>query len=321
LRYLQQIEDWRRGAALAELAFYGVRRGATESEVEPYLKQALEIAGKAEDDWRQDRIRVMVAKTRAFLGQSEEASRLEQGVEASEQGKVVHATAMACPPDTFEEQIAVLEKLVAPGQFEVIQNVLVAYAEFFDRFYDNEQRRQLIVEKVKAAWEGVPILIRIELLMQLTDIALTHADQAGALEWVNEAQTMVESAQWPARFEVPLRAKLAQRRFLAGDQEAAQAQTRQAVDIYDAKEKTVANIDLAQMLRPVAEAYDAMGETALALDLYRRALEAGVENPNSRPRADDLAATCCSMAVHAVQPDAQLMQRIAQIRDGLGDPW
>jgi hypothetical protein len=64
-----------------------------------------------------------------------------------------------------------------------------------------------------------------------------------------------------------------------------------------------------------------MGDTAAALAVYKQAVEAGMENPNSRPRAEDLAATCCSMAVHAVQPDAELFARIREICAGLSDPW
>jgi hypothetical protein len=64
-----------------------------------------------------------------------------------------------------------------------------------------------------------------------------------------------------------------------------------------------------------------MGDAGTTLNLYRRALEAGQENPNSRPRTDDLIATCCSLALHAVEPDETLMSRIRDIRAGLGDPW
>jgi hypothetical protein len=64
-----------------------------------------------------------------------------------------------------------------------------------------------------------------------------------------------------------------------------------------------------------------MGDEAGALFVYRQAVEEGVENPNSRPRAEDLSATCCSMALHAVEPDAELWKRIRQISEQLGDPW
>jgi hypothetical protein len=56
-----------------------------------------------------------------------------------------------------------------------------------------------------------------------------------------------------------------------------------------------------------------MGETGAALAAYRTAIEEGVENPNSRPRAEDLCATLCSMATSGVDPDADLKARLHQI--------
>ena len=64
-----------------------------------------------------------------------------------------------------------------------------------------------------------------------------------------------------------------------------------------------------------------MGEQAAAFRTYALAVEAGIDNPNSRPRAEDLSATCRSMALHDVRPDAQLWARIRQVSEGLGPPW
>jgi hypothetical protein len=64
-----------------------------------------------------------------------------------------------------------------------------------------------------------------------------------------------------------------------------------------------------------------MGDGAAAVAVYKRCVEEGVANPNSRPRADDLAATCCSMALHGVEPDAALWSRLIQVEGKLGDPW
>ena len=83
----------------------------------------------------------------------------------------------------------------------------------------------------------------------------------------------------------------------------------------------IVNIYRAQCLRSIAEAWHALGDQPRALAAYARAAEAGVENPNSRPRADDLAATCCSLATNNCEPDTALWKRLEAIRDGLGDPW
>jgi hypothetical protein len=57
------------------------------------------------------------------------------------------------------------------------------------------------------------------------------------------------------------------------------------------------------------------------LKLYRRAAEEGIQNPNARPRTEDLVATCLSMARQDVQPDAELVRRLRATREGLADPW
>lgn len=74
-------------------------------------------------------------------------------------------------------------------------------------------------------------------------------------------------------------------------------------------------------LRPVAEAYQSMGDATGALATSKRVVEEGVANPNSRPRADDVCATCVSMAVHGIGPDAELLARLEQIINELGTPW
>jgi hypothetical protein len=64
-----------------------------------------------------------------------------------------------------------------------------------------------------------------------------------------------------------------------------------------------------------------LGDPALSAAVYARAVEEAVLNPNSRPRADDLVATCCSMAVCGFQPDEKLWARMVEIGAKLGEPW
>jgi hypothetical protein len=44
-------------------------------------------------------------------------------------------------------------------------------------------------------------------------------------------------------------------------------------------------------------------------------------NPNGRPRAEDLTATCVAMAVAGVVPDPLTAQKIDAVRNQLGEPW
>lgn len=319
LEYVEQIENWRRGTAYADLAWYAARQGATE-QARSHLRRAANVAGTTED-WRVDRIRVQIAQVHAYLGDAETAAEFEQGAGQAEAGKVARVEAMRSAAGSFQEQMEDVAALVAKEQFDVVRNALDVYAELFRRFYEDPERRKRIKERVRESWDLMPLFIRVELLADLAEIAVAHEDQAETLALIDEARGIMESAQWPPYAEVTLVARLAALRFAAGDEQVAVQELERALVLFDAEKRRIVDIDRAETLRPIAEAYHRMGRDDAALEIYRRALEAGMENPNSRPRAEDLVDTCCSLAVHAVEPGRELMERIREVRDALGDPW
>ena len=319
LSCIEKIDNWRRGAGYADLAFYCARHGYT-NEVQQYLDLALQISESAED-WRRDQIRVKIANAYALLGEARQADQYVKGLADAELGKVAGVKAMIAGEDYFDEQMNELDALIAPNNFDIVENALKACANLFNRFYDDAERRSLVEEKIKTSWDKLPIFMRIELLTELAGFALDHADQDKALELVNEAQLFMDGAQWRPEHRIPMISKLVKLRFRAGDRQKARTDADDLRALFDSQRDKIVNIDRAGALRPLAEAYQSMGDTVAALAVYKRAVEEGVENPNSRPRAEDLSATCCSMALYGVEPDAELRTRIRQINEGLGDPW
>jgi hypothetical protein len=319
LRYLKQIGNWRRGAAYADLAIYCARRGS-EEELDDYLTRAEKIA-KNTEDWRRDRIRVKAAKVHALLGRQKKMKELAKDVVPSETGKVTQVQALTCDADEFDERMKDLDKLLATKNFDVVKNGLKSCTHYFDAFYENEERRDLVEDKMRASWKTVPLFLRIELLMELAEIALSHDDQEKALDLVDDAQETMESVEWPMRYRIPMMAQLAELRFRSGHEKKAQADADAAMVLFDEQVENIVNIYRAETLVPLAEAYNSMGNAGAALVVYGRAIEEGVANPNSRTRAKDLSATCCSMAVHNVEPNEKLWARIRQISEGLGQPW
>jgi tetratricopeptide (TPR) repeat protein len=316
---IERIDNWRRGTGYCNLALYCARHGYT-SEVQQYLNLAVQISEFAED-WRRDQIRVKIANTYAWMGQTMQVDQFGTGVVDSESGKVAVVKTMIAGEDHFDEQMNALDALIAPGNFDIVENALKACANLFNRFYDDAGRRFLAEEKMKTSWDKLPIFKRVELLTELAGFALDHTDQVKALELINEAQQFIDSAQWRQEHRIPMISKLVKLRFRAGDRQKARTDADALLALFDSQRDKIVNIYRAGALRPLAEAYQSMGDTAAALAVYKRAVEEGVENPNSRPRAEDLSATCCSMALHGVEPDAELWTRIRQINDGLGDPW
>jgi hypothetical protein len=318
-RWIEQIPNWRQGTCYADLALYWAERGLV-NEAERCLHLASQIRDRTED-WRRDRIQVGMAKTHAWLGRDRLAEQLEEGVVPSETGKVLGIRARLCAPDRFDQQLAALDALIATGDFDVTRNALEAGALLFDTVCTDAGRRSQVEQKVKEASCSMPLFIRIDLLLRLAGACLEHTDQHKALELVNEAQVLKDGSRWPHHSYVPLTARLAGFRYRAGDRARARTDLDAARALFDAEVDKIVNIERAAALRPIAEAYGLMGDTAAALAVCKRAVEEGVANPNSRPRAEDLSATCCSMAVHGVEPDRELWRRIRGVREGLGPPW
>lgn len=316
---IERIDNWRRGAGYCDLALYCARHGYT-SEVQQYLDLAVQISESAED-WRRDQIRIKIANTYIWLGQTIQTDRFETGVVDSESGKVDVTKATIASEDHFDEQMNALDALIVPGNFDIVENALKTCANLFNRFYDDAGRRFLAEEKMKSSWGKLPVFKRVELLTELAGFALDHTDQAKALELINEAQQFIDSAQWRPEHRIPLVSALIKLRFRAGDMQKARTDADAMLALFNSQRGKIVNIYRAGALRPLAEAYQSMGDTATALAVYKRAVDEGVENPNSRPRAEDLSAACCSMALHGVEPDAELWTRIRRINEALGDPW
>jgi hypothetical protein len=324
LRFLEQIGNWRRGAAYADLAFHCAQHGGGP-EVAKYLELALELADhpleENPQDWQRDRIRAKVARTHALLGDLGEAARLEKDVQKSEAGRVAIVTAAKLDAKDLDAQLSAVDAVVAAGEFEQIRHALDACVELLGRFWDDAGKRAAIEQKILSASTRLPVSVRIDVVLKRADVALAHRDAANALVLSKDAQGLADAAKWRPEDEIPLIARIAVLRHRAGAADEARAEVARALALYDAERAKIVDIDRAGVLRSLAEAHRAMGDAATALSLCRRVVEEGVVNPNSRPRAEDLCATCCSMALHGIEPDAELQARMVAIQGGLGRPW
>ena len=320
LQYTEAIENWLNGLCYANLAYYLVEHGQT-NEASRYLKIAADLSESAED-WRKDRIRVRLAQAHALLGQTPKADLFESGVADSEKGKVAPLKAMNGGKDAFDEQMKTLDAMIATGNFDLQRNALESCVKLFNGFYSDAARRALAEKKIRISWEKLPVHIRLDLLAELAGYALDHADKVKSLELVNDSQTMMNQYQWPMEVRIPLIAKLAELRFRSGDQAKARTDADAALALFDdPAQNTIVDIWRAGALRPLAHTYQMMGDSKASSSVYQQVVEEGVKNPNSRPRAEDLTATCVAMALDGVEPDTTFVGRLRQIKKGLGNPW
>lgn len=317
--YIDQIANWRRGAAYADLAMYCAERGFV-TDARRHLAVAEFVAGGI-DDWQRDRIRMGIAKVLFVLGEGESAASIESELPEYEAGKISSVRVMTSEADVFESQLKELEHAASIGHFDMLRHALEACSLLFDRHYKDAVRRDAVEHAIKSSWTKVPIQIRVDLLLAMAGFAAEHDDQTKCLALVNEAQQIVDMNIWVPEHLVPMQARLAAMRAKGGDTVTAKTNADAALRLYIDQRQVIQSMDRADALRPLAEAYQSMGHDTAALRVYRLAIEDGAENPNARVRAMDLSATCRSMAASGVEPDDDLWTQLRDIRKGLVAPW
>lgn len=327
--YIERIEGWRRGSGYADLALWCARQGAAR-DAQRYVSLAREVADRALREseeigdgqaWRHDRIKGRIAAALALLGREDEAHRFSQGVGAADVGTLRAVEASKTDAEGFESEIGRLASPLASGNLDEVKTALGGMARLYDRFHADAKKRELVEQRIRAMWGNIPILLRFEVGHELATLALEHDDDAKAAELAEELLTLVGAPQLGVESRIPLRSRAAALLSRAGDAGAARKEIDAALADFDAQRTRIADIDRADVLRTIAEAYASAGDRDAALRTYLRAAEASVENPNSRPRVEDLVATCCSLAKLDLEPPAELRARLAAIRDGLGEPW
>lgn len=324
LRYIEGIDNWRRGSGYADHARYCAEHGF-QAEVEPSLEAALEIArqptGEADQQWRRDRILSKVAATRYVLGQEEAAAELSDKLEVAQQVAARAAQAEALSSEEFDAEIKRLRELAEVAGFDRKQVGIAACVRMYDRFFDDADRRGKLLVTIEDLWQKIPADVQLSTLMDLADICLQHGKVELAARHTSKAWTIYDSYPWSAEFGVPWAGKLAGIHARAGQPEETRGRVEAALSLYEEGTKTILGIDRADALRPVAEAAQALGDREQAIRLYSKVLEVGADNPNARPRADDLVLTCISMAIHEFEPTEGQASRIAELVAGLEAPW
>lgn len=323
--FSERIENWRRGAAFAELALHCVRNGGEAAVTDKLIDLAYaESEAPAEEigqDWRRDRIRSKIAQALMLRGEVETAAIFKAGLEDAEAGKLAAFEAGLMPDERFDGFLSVLEHGVAAGNFDMTIYAMTAVREMYRRFYSDAERRAVLERKLEVLWAKSPLAQRVETLVSFAQTAADNGDRENGVALLGRASTMVDGAQWaPQQFSEAMGAMARCQKSL-GQVEAARASLRRAEAKFAAERESIWNFERAAVLRPIASAQAAIGDSDAALATFRRAFDDGAENPNGRPRAEDFTATCCALAQSGLEPGDELMKRVREIRAGLKAPW
>lgn len=321
--FAERIDDWRRGTCLADLALYCLDHGRIDA-VNELLAAADVLAEQAKSDtqsWRRDRIRARIGQANLRLGKHQQARDYVAGVAPADLGAFDGTAARLADPADFAGQVKAIDTVIAAGNFEPIRNALQVCVDLYDRYHDDEDRRVQVESRALDGYDRLPIAVRLDLIAQMTKSALQKKDVESARRFLDRADKLFEHPAMPTEDELAARARFASLRGKAGQAEQGRKAAAAAVARFYSERDRIVDIDRGIALRPLAAAFAELGDKAEATRVFLAAIEDGLHNPNSRPRSEDLAGICVTMAVCGYEPDAELRARLEQIKKGLGNPW
>ena len=271
-----------------------------------HLEVALEIAERprearvlaglaARPDPGQDRPRPGCCSARPTR-----ASQFGAGVDESEAGGLAALHARLADPRGRDQRLAAMEEILAKGNLDQIRNALDACVEMFEAiFADDAARRARDRGDDRGRMEEDPGRARhrrVHSGSRRRPSSKQDPTKARAIAEGGAHDPRRGDAGFP-RTGSGIAARLAVVRHRRGEQRGGPRRPRRAArGLRVRARRDRRHLSRAARCARSPRRTRRSGTRRPPLDVYRRALEEGVGNPNSRPRAEDLVATCLSMA-------------------------
>ena len=332
LQFAPQAEGWRRGLAYADVAYQSARQGATE-RFDDYLALAeavvaAESAAPNFQRWRVDKVRQKISRALAACGRTEKALEVAAAIDSASRASVDAnwtATVATRVQDTDAAQArrdleAITESWENQSLGEQYTSLLVLSA-LHGRFFADATLREELEERVFLRYLKLPAGLRLDAMAPMVGHCLANEDLEGARAVIARMDALVAQTRWRTEDRLPQLARIAELRVDTGEPDRARAELEAALAVYQAERGQMFDIYRCEALRPVALGFHKLGDAEQFAGLLALAVEEGAENPNARPRCDDLVATCVVLAKRGIEPPAEVMARLREISEGLKEPW
>ncbi len=332
LAYGTRIADWRRGCAYADYAWAVAKRGERAKALEYVALAEGVVKAEAENphaqEWRRDLIALKIARVHGTLGDDAAAAKAAAGIDANST-HAVDGTFAA----TAEDRLRRMDRAAAAAEFAAIdagfatmtlgqQNTALGLlARLHEQFFADRDLRTACEQRVAVTWAKLLPGLRLDALARMVRSNLAHGEPAAAKALVATMRELVEAHRWRAEDRLPQVSRLIELTFAVGDVDRAKAAANEALAAWHQEREGIVDIFRAETLRPLAIACFAIGERGKGEELLALVLEEGMENPNSRPRCDDLVETCVALCQRGIEPSAAAWARLREIQKGLGQPW
>ena len=319
IQYASKIEGWRQGELFALIG----QQYATANETQlarDFAARAMEVATN-ETDWQRERIVIETAKIYLQLGDSAKASTLLEGATQAELGKLEAARTAIVLESQLDNQADMFDKAIATKNFDLARGGIDGYLVWLDRVSQDEIRITRALKAIDDALLELPLDLQVKYGIDLADHLHKNLKRDLAILKLDKATEIFSATTFLPEDVAPLGAMLARARIRMGDEQSARLILQRLYSEYSTRREGIVNLRRATSLRALAEGFCELGDRDDAIACYTLALEEGTINPNARPRAEDLGATCISMAEYGIALTPELKNRIDTIRSSLTYPW
>ena len=332
LGFANDVRDWHRGSIYADYAFAVGQRGDADGARRHIVLAEQVAAGERENasgqEWRRDLIAMKVARAWSALGERDKAAAAVAGVEDTslhavdtDQAETAAERVRLLADDQAGKELAAIDAAFPTqslGQQRMSVEVLVRLHE---RFFADQAIRTAVEQRFTERFDKLMPTLRLAAIARLARTDVANGDVARGKELVKVFRTIVENHRWRTEDRLPEIAVLVELTFLVGDADRARADAAAALADWHAQRESVVDIFRAEALRPLALAFFAIGDPQQGEAVLALAVEEGQENPNSRPRCDDLVDTAVALCLRGIAPSAKQVERMREISGALGEPW
>lgn len=332
LAFAPHVEGFDRGVAYADFAWCCAKVNDQE-RTHQYIELAQAVIDELGQDtnaqqWRADKVGIKIARALATLGEHDEAQKVLAKVSPSSSGAVdeswtgtmAERIAAMSLADAEQELLRITDTFLSQVMGEQYTSLMLL-SGMHGQFFENKEMRATTEERLFVRFNKLPTTLRLDAMAPLVGHYVAHKDLEGARDVIVKMTDLMGQFKFRTEDRIPQLARIIELRVACGDEERARAEMQAALQDYNDNREEIVNIYRCETLRPLALAWHAMGESAQANDLIALALEEALENPNSRPRCDDLVETCVAMAERGLEPSAELWARMREISKGLSNPW
>lgn len=273
------------------------------------------------DDYRLDRIKVALAAYYWAKGDKASAKQWSENVLPAEQAPFIKMQAEALAEDDYEGALAINETLARGETFEGKKLAIDGMVQLFGLYYAEEQKRQALRTLIDELSPPMPVMFRIEWLHHMAIAAFGQGDEEAAEQFYHEASVLIANSEFRPKLFFPMKASNIITAYRLNYQDDALEAAGLLFEKYKESEQRIVDINRADALCPIGEAYAYMKQEDSAEQVYLYALDQAVINPNSRPRLEDLNLIVISLIEYDVSLTPGLHEKIDGLVSSLGSPW